>query len=181
MHYTSVAVKERYVRGDYNWAPFAPATLHALLKRAQKSLDNAPKFHGFVGTGLSGVSFMAPLAAVTNRPFGVLRKEETGESRTHSYRRTEGYWGPTAIFVDDFVGSGATLKRVVEAAADNGTKIVGALLYQANFNTGGIAAVNISRMGIGWWDGLMHENYHSEFVEYADKTEWNRLQKLPPL
>jgi adenine/guanine phosphoribosyltransferase-like PRPP-binding protein len=78
-----------------------------VLERA-KAL-RAPKFDTFVGTGLSGAVIVPRLAEDLGLNWLVVRKDNDG---SHSDLPVEGTLGRRWLFVDDFVSTGATFKRV---------------------------------------------------------------------
>jgi hypothetical protein len=70
------------------------------------------KYDTIIGTGLSGTIFTARVAPGLRKKFAIVRKED--DTSTHSGKRVEGVVGERFVVADDFVSSGATLKRVLE-------------------------------------------------------------------
>jgi hypoxanthine phosphoribosyltransferase len=70
-------------------------------------------FDTMVGTGLSGALVVPTLARATKKLFAIVRKDD--DLLSHHETKVEGTIGERWIFVDDFVSSGATLRRVVQA------------------------------------------------------------------
>lgn len=86
-----------------------------------------------VGTGLSGVLAITKLATAIGIDYLAVRKENDG---SHSSSMVEGDLGSKWMFVDDFVSTGTTFKRVYSAVTDaasrnrHKTKFVGGFLYE---------------------------------------------------
>lgn len=70
------------------------------------------KYDTIVGTGLSGTIFTARVAPGLHKNFAIVRKDD--DTSTHSGKRVEGIVGERFVVADDFVSSGATLKKVLE-------------------------------------------------------------------
>mgnify|MGYP003296079843 CR=1 FL=1 len=93
----------------------------------------ASEFDTLVGTGFSGGIIIPALALRLRKKFVLIRKEN--DDSHHGSGRLLGELGTRWIFVDDFVSSGATRRRViekVEAAAllhDHKTALVGNYYY----------------------------------------------------
>jgi len=108
-----------------------------ILAPARKALATVT-FDTVVGTGLSGALVVPIFAREFGTNFAVVRKP--GESN-HDIGSIVGRVGDRWLFVDDFIASGATLRRVKAVMADlrQGTwgdpagidsEYVGAWLYQ---------------------------------------------------
>lgn len=95
-------------------------------------------FDTLVGTGFSGSVVIPALAVRLGKNFVLIRKEEDGSH--HGGGRLIGALGERWIFVDDFISSGATKRRVgekVEAACvieDHETTYVGDYLYHQRWD-----------------------------------------------
>ncbi len=107
--------------------------LPKVIDRAVKDLD-CVDFDTLVGTGFSGGIVIPALALAMGKQFVLIRKE-TDDSH-HGRGRLLGQLGEKWVFVDDFVASGKTRKRVIEkvseAAVDTdnfNTKMVGQYMY----------------------------------------------------
>lgn len=87
--------------------------LPGVLKRARTALSGV-KYDTLVGTGFSGALVVPALAMRVRKPFILVRKEGDG---SHHSGRLIGNLGQRWIFVDDFVSSGATRTRVMEAVS----------------------------------------------------------------
>lgn len=115
--------------------------LSDVIETAQIRLADV-EFDTLVGTGFSGGIVIPSLALAMDKKFILIRKE-TDDSH-HGKGRVCGALGRRWIFVDDFVSSGATRKRVIrkvdeaanEAAAV--TQLVGQYMY-ASYSDDGIA------------------------------------------
>lgn len=121
---TAITVTSGYMSSLLDEEPF--------LKMAREQLADVD-FDTIVGRGLSG-GIAAPLIAhVLGKNWLVVRKPDV---RSHAWAKAEGRLGNRWIFVDDFIGTGATRDAVVEAVAqiaqayDWKTAHVGDFLYQ---------------------------------------------------
>jgi orotate phosphoribosyltransferase len=117
----------------------ATFNLAGVIETAQERLADVD-FDTLVGTGFSGSIVIPALALAMGKKFVLIRKE-TDDSH-HGKGRLVGQLGARWIFVDDFVSSGVTRKRVIEkisAAHDEAkrwetvtpTEMVGQYMYQA--------------------------------------------------
>jgi orotate phosphoribosyltransferase len=108
--------------------------LDAVIRLARKDLlPHLDEFDTLVGTGFSGGVVVPALARSLRKKFVLLRKE-TDDSH-HGSGRLLGDLGERWLFVDDFVSSGHTKRRVQEKIAaaaileDSPTTYVGDYLY----------------------------------------------------
>ena len=85
--------------------------LAGVIDAAQRDLADV-EFDTLVGTGFSGGVVIPALALAMGKNFVLIRKE-TDDSH-HGNGRLVGQLGERWIFVDDFISSGATRKRVIE-------------------------------------------------------------------
>jgi adenine/guanine phosphoribosyltransferase-like PRPP-binding protein len=104
--------------------------LPSLADQILKDLTpHAKEFDTIVATGTSGM-MIAPIIAVRmGKNLVAVRKPD---EQSHSYDRLQGTFGKRWIFLDDFVASGSTLRRVIRAVNDEGppAKFVGVYLYE---------------------------------------------------
>lgn len=106
--------------------------LAEVIEVAQKRLARV-NFDTMVGTGFSGGIVIPSLALAMGKKFVLIRKE-TDDSH-HGKGRLLGQLGERWIFVDDFISSGRTRKRVIEkveqAAKDSSadTTLIGQYMY----------------------------------------------------
>ena len=106
--------------------------LSEVIKQAQEKLADVD-FDTLVGTGFSGGIVIPALALAMGKKFVLIRKEN--DDSHHGKGRLLGQLGEKWIFVDDFVSSGHTRKRVIEkieeAAVDasSDTECVGQYMY----------------------------------------------------
>lgn len=106
--------------------------LSEVIETAQERLAGV-EFDTLVGTGFSGGVVIPALALAMGKNFVLIRKE-TDDSH-HGKGRLVGQLGERWIFVDDFVSSGSTRKRVIEKVAkatQNAyvrTELVGQYMY----------------------------------------------------
>ena len=91
-------------------------------------------FDTIVGTGFSGSVVIPTLALLMGKQFVLIRKE--GDDSHHKKGRLVGALGERWIFVDDFIATGRTRKRVIGKIADAAldreivTTMVGQYMYQ---------------------------------------------------
>lgn len=128
--------------------------LEKVIERAKKDLADVD-FDTLVGTGFSGGVVIPSLALAMGKQFVLIRKD-TDDSH-HGKGRLLGSLGKRWIFVDDFVSSGRTRKRVIEkvndAARDSEMEVefIGQYMY-----------INYSECG------PQFEHYSSEWLD----TSW---------
>lgn len=114
-------------------------SLQEVIDTAQERLADV-EFDTMVGTGFSGSVVVPALALAMGKKFVLVRKE-TDDSH-HGSGRMLGELGAAWIFVDDFISSGRTRRRVIDKVTEGieGNRIYGALpnvrmvgqyLYQA--------------------------------------------------
>lgn len=70
------------------------------------------EFDGLVATGLSGGTLIATVATLMGKKWAVVRKSD---AVSHSSNRFEGTIGDRWVFIDDFISSGASLIRCIQA------------------------------------------------------------------
>ena len=113
--------------------------LEAVINRAKKDLAGV-EFDTLVGTGFSGGIVIPSLALALGKSFVLIRKE-TDDSH-HGKGRLLGQLGRKWIFVDDFVSSGRTRRRVIDKINEEAayyefeTEIVGQYMYMNRFEQG---------------------------------------------
>lgn len=88
--------------------------LDGVIKQAIVDLEGAD-FDTLVGTGFSGALVVPTLARDLGCNFVLVRKPDDG---SHHSGRVIGTLGTRWIFVDDFVSSGATKRRVITSLAE---------------------------------------------------------------
>ena len=117
-------------------------SLPEVIETAEEQLADVD-FDTMVGTGFSGSIVIPSLALVMGKKFVLIRKE-TDDSH-HGKGRVVGELGNRWIFVDDFIGSGRTRKRVIQKirdAVDEGqlwgqsvtTEMVGQYTYEQRYS-----------------------------------------------
>lgn len=101
----------------------------ALISSATEYLRDVD-FDTIVATGVSGLIAAPVLAHVMDKHLLVVRKKGDG---SHSSHRLEGRYGSRALLVDDFMDTGATVDRVLDALFHGpvGLKFAGAYMYRA--------------------------------------------------
>lgn len=114
--------------------PIADA-LAAQLEQAGISREAFPSL-SLVGTGLSGTLAVPALARRLGTLWGIVRKEHS----PHDSRLFVGSIMDQWIFVDDFVSSGATMRRVVQVVeglrTESGSRYPTTYLGQFMYETG---------------------------------------------
>jgi orotate phosphoribosyltransferase len=102
--------------------------LPEVIEIAQERLAGVD-FDTLVGTGFSGGIVIPSLALALGKKFVLIRKE-TDDSH-HGRGRMLGELGERWIFVDDFVSSGRTRRRVIDKVeeVDSDTEYVGQYMY----------------------------------------------------
>lgn len=122
-----------------------------VIDTAKKRLADV-EFDTLVGTGFSGGVVIPALALAMGKKFVLIRKE-TDDSH-HGKGRLLGMLGARWVFVDDFVSSGSTRKKVIEKIAQ-ATKDSSAVTTMA----GQYMYVNYSE------DGPQFEPYQSRWTD----------------
>lgn len=103
-----------------------------VIDTAKERLANV-EFDTLVGTGFSGGVVIPALALAMGKKFVLIRKE-TDDSH-HGKGKLLGSIGDRWIFVDDFVSSGTTRRRVIEKINESvaelgyGTTMAGQYMY----------------------------------------------------
>ncbi|MFE9328352.1 hypothetical protein ACIHDR_46770 [Nocardia sp. NPDC052278] len=96
-------------------------------------IDRGVQFDTLIGTGLSGALIIPLLAHTFDVSYLIVRKTSHD---SHSDSPAEGYLGQQWLFVDDFLNTGQTLRKVHETTTDlakaNGlaTRFVGGYFYE---------------------------------------------------
>lgn len=127
--------------------------LAEVIDIAQEQLADVD-FDTMVGTGFSGGIVIPSLALAMGKKFVLIRKE-TDDSH-HGRGRLLGDLGERWIFVDDFVSSGVTRRRVIEkvddAAEDNGilTRMIGQYMYVNRHGLDPFEAFRESWRNLAW-------------------------------
>jgi orotate phosphoribosyltransferase len=103
-----------------------------VIRLAQENLAGVD-FDTIVGTGLSGSIVVPALALAMEKKFLLIRKD--GDDSHHGSGRPVGELGLAWVFVDDFISTGRTRRRVIEKVAGslsyrNTTSMVGQYMYQ---------------------------------------------------
>jgi orotate phosphoribosyltransferase len=106
-----------------------PETIVQDAKAEMRSI----KYDTMIGTGLSGALVVPILARALGKKWAIIRKENDG---SHTNALFEGEIGSRWVFVDDFIASGATKRRVEQAVREisqmygEPTTYVGAFEYE---------------------------------------------------
>lgn len=95
---------------------YFPAAFGNLTEMADRVRDRLGdlEYDTIVGTGLSGALVVPTLARELDKHWAIVRKEDG----SHSDNMIEGAVGRRWLFVDDFVDSGATVRRVIATMTD---------------------------------------------------------------
>jgi len=129
---------ERHPNVVFNSSPGSYFTkafdTYALTGEAERHLADVD-FDTFIATGVSGVIAAGVLAHHFKRYLAVVRKHD--DRSTHSCLRVEGVVGKRWVFVDDFIATGSTWRRVLQEVDEvvnriyqRSTTFVGAYLYE---------------------------------------------------
>lgn len=106
--------------------------LPGVIEKAKRDLADV-NFDTLVGAGFSGSIVIPSLALALGKKFVLIRKD-TDDSH-HGQGRLVGDLGERWVFVDDFVSSGATRRRVIEKTESNArmngveTEMIGQYMY----------------------------------------------------
>lgn len=133
--------------------------LEKVIERAKKDLTDVD-FDTLVGTGFSGGVVIPSLALAMGKEFALIRKD-TDDSH-HGKGRLLGSLGKRWIFVDDFVSSGKTRKRVIKKVND---------VLEGHHRDGGVFTSGLigQYMYINYSEnGPQFEHYSSEWLD----TSW---------
>lgn len=99
---------------SFSYTNYAIEFLNSRMTKPRVTLADV-EFDTIVGTGLSGTLVVPRLAKVLKVGWGIVRKEE---ERSHRERLVEGtLLGKRWLFVDDWVATGSTLRRVLHTMA----------------------------------------------------------------
>lgn len=104
--------------------------LNRVIKRAKEELAHVD-YDTLVGTGFSGGIVVPALALALEKDFVLVRKES--DDSHHGRGRLMGRLGERWIFVDDFVGSGATRRYAIDKINDAHTYMVASLPLDTTF------------------------------------------------
>lgn len=91
-----------------NYFPAAFGDLSEMANWMRDRLGDL-EYDTIIGTGLSGALVVPTLARELDKHWAIVRKEDG----SHSSNMVEGTVGRRWLFVDDFVDSGATMRRVI--------------------------------------------------------------------
>lgn len=111
--------------------------LETVIETAKDDLADV-EFDTIVGTGFSGGVVIPALAMAMGKEFMLIRKE--GDDSHHGPGRMIGALGARWLFVDDFVSSGRTRRRVLDKVAEaamweyHDTEFVGGYYYDNKVN-----------------------------------------------
>ena len=122
--------KDGFTKHGQEYSNFAYIDPVGIVTAAMKRLADI-QFDTFVCRGLSGVLVAPLLARAMSKNFLIVRKPD---EKSHSVSRVEGTFGEKWIFVDDFIGSGATFNACEQAvdALRTKTTFVGTYQYQTD-------------------------------------------------
>ena len=124
--------KNGWTHTDYLSEVFNPRKLKATIAWCVRAIlllqRRGVKFDTLAFTGTSGAAVGFAVAAILGIPLTFVRKPTSGVSAAHFDGELEGRLDTkTFIFIDDFVSSGATFKRVQKKMGRS--KCVGVVLY----------------------------------------------------
>lgn len=113
--------------------------LPRVIEEAKEHLEGVD-FDTLVGTGFSGSIVIPALSLAMDKKFVLIRKE-TDDSH-HGRGRLVGTLGERWVFVDDFISTGLTRKRVIEKIRNGNfgerpvSHLVGQYMYQDRWGDG---------------------------------------------
>lgn len=125
-----MTIKTDYLQKVYNVSEFAHTAAKAVQAaiRMRKVID----YDAFAFTGTSGAAMAYILSAELGVPLLCVRKETDNSHYVKGHGYLEGYVkAEQYVFVDDFISSGDTFRRVREVVESklHRAKCVGAILY----------------------------------------------------
>jgi hypoxanthine phosphoribosyltransferase len=112
--FQDVGHRGTYVGGSYSVAAHYRKTL---VPNAQRALENVA-FDTFVAQGASGMLVAPILAFAMEKNCVAVRKPGENE---HTEQLLEGFVGRRYVIVDDFIETGRTIQRIVNAVRDTVT------------------------------------------------------------
>ena len=92
-------------------------------------LNKLIKFEAVAATGTSGLAISPILSHVFDKKLTIIQKKST---RRHSNQLVDGWVDLDYVIVDDFIGTGKTIKRIQDGLAIYNGKLNGIFLYNSN-------------------------------------------------
>lgn len=129
-----------------------------LVDTAAMHLKNID-YDTLIGTGLSGSLVIPTLAYWLDKHYAIIRKPGDG---SHAYKGFEGHIGKRWIFVDDFIATSGTLRRVI----NDMNNITAQTVTEYNPSTGFYYLVRKPRLDItmvGAYTYEGHDDYCPKF------------------
>lgn len=127
--------KARWLGGEHHHTSFYDRTTTVtrtknLVKQVLRSLRKRYPHVCLVGTGISGALLVPDIAGQLDVPFVLLRERGARPVAWSSKcgGRLVGVLEPHAIFVDDLVSEGRTIRRVYHLLKKEGSVLVGAVM-----------------------------------------------------
>ena len=107
--------------------------LRAACSKATTNLrSHKDDFDAIACTGVSGIPVATVVALRLHKKLIIVRKSD--DKSTHSYFDVEGVCEGRYVFLDDFIGTGSTIRYVQSQIAKRGdAKIIGAYSYQDTY------------------------------------------------
>lgn len=102
------------IETSYHHKSFDHASRKQAVDQVAAFMQQFPPEVGIAMTGLSGILVGAIVAHETGRPFVVIRKQ--GE-QSHG-KEVEGYVFKEYVIVDDFIDTGSSMERIMNALSD---------------------------------------------------------------
>lgn len=103
--------------GNYFSEACHPELLKKLVLKIHRKIKRLKiKYDSIACRGMSGLIVAAPLSCIENKPITIIRKELKsvgGEAQHHDYIRPAGFIGRSYIIIDDFIGTGDTIRAIV--------------------------------------------------------------------
>lgn len=127
-----------------------------------------PTFDAIAISGNSGL-FGAMLAFALDLPLIIVRKDGQAE-KSHGRQTVEGPVVPQRVLlVDDFVRTGATLRRMWEQLGERGHRVVGIYLYRDHLRNSSLKTAVLP--AVDWWAfGLDSFEQYDEMIAAVLKS-----------
>lgn len=146
----------------------------SLLDAFNRAFENAdfPKYDTMIGTGLSGALVVPVMAKYFDKNWAIVRKPSDSN---HAEYNIEGSIGPSWIFVDDFISSGATLVRVFEAMEAHIEQYASLIERYGSYGEKGIETKYVGTLSYLDREFLSLERQYQNFCTSGPKSLYSHL------